>query len=122
ARAPRTPRPTNKPGTRPPWLPPYKDQRAWRQDTWGQIVLLHARYSQALEHLPDEWWQYQTHTETLSALATWRAEIDNHAQDPREELAFHNQLNTYTNTLQRQSNITTTWNPNMPPPPEWTDH
>jgi hypothetical protein len=32
-------------------------------------------------------WTDESHTETLCALAIWRAEIDDTGQDPREELA-----------------------------------
>jgi hypothetical protein len=37
-------------------------------------------------------WTDEFTTETLCALATWRAELDDTGQDPRDELAFKNQL------------------------------
>ncbi len=52
-----------------------------------------------LEHLKDGWWTDEAQTETLCALATWRAEIDDHGRDPREELAFHQQLGRLSPTL-----------------------
>lgn len=103
-------------GGRAPWLEPYGGSKTWRQQTWGAIVALHGRYPQALAHLKDQWWTNDQHTETLSALAIWRTEIDDNSQDPRDELAFQTQLNDYTHTLQQQNTGTTnTWTPGAPP-------
>ena len=88
---------------------------------WGAIVALHGRYPKALANLKDEWWTSEAHTEILCALATWRAELDDNGTDPREELAFHTQLNDYTHTLRQEGGgITNTWTPG-PPPQEWVD-
>ncbi len=65
---------------------------------WGSIVALHGRYPRHLEHLKDGWWDDEATAETLCALAVWRAEIDQHGRDPREELAFHHQLADYAHT------------------------
>lgn len=109
-------------GQRPAWLEPYGGDPTWRQQTWGAIVALHGRYPRHLEHLKHGWWNDEAHTEILSALAAWRQELDDHAQDPREEIAFHHQLTNYTQTLRQQSaGATKTWKP-APPPDEWTNH
>ena len=101
---------------RPAWLEPYGGDQAWRKRMWGEIVALHGRYPKALAQLKDEWWTEELHTEILCALASWRAELDEKAQDPREEIAFHAQLADYTHRLQKESTgITTTWKPGAPP-------
>jgi hypothetical protein len=82
-------------GERPPWLEPYGGDHEWRQRMWGAIVALHGRYPRALAALKEQWWTDESHTETLCALATWRAEIDDTGRDPREELAFQTQLADY---------------------------
>jgi len=63
-------------GERARWLKPYDGDHEWRTEMWGQVVALHGRYPHHLENLKDKWWTNDAHTETLSALATWRAEID----------------------------------------------
>jgi hypothetical protein len=86
---------------------------------WGAIVALHGRYPLQLQSLQDGWWTDDSQTETLCALAVWRTELDDAGQDPREELAFQNQLADYSQTLQRQGGgVTKAWTPG-PPPPEW---
>jgi hypothetical protein len=98
------------------WLEPYGGDPTWRQEMWGAIVALHGRYPRALANLKDDWWTDEQHTETLCALATWRSELDDAGIDPREELAFHTQLNDYAHTLQRESaGVTKTWTPGAPP-------
>lgn len=42
-----------------------------------------------LQHIKPGWWESPSITEMLCALAVWCEQIDNHAQDPREEIAFH---------------------------------
>jgi hypothetical protein len=102
------------------WLEPYGGDLTWLQQMWGAIVALHGRYPKALAHLNDEWWTSEAHTEMLCALATWRAELDDNGTDPREELAFHTQLNDYTHTLRQEgSGISNRWTPG-PPPEEWS--
>ena len=67
-------------------------------------------------NLKEDWWSDEAHTETLCALAVWRAEIDDKGQDPREELAFQQQLADYAETLRQQGGgVTKTWRPGAPP-------
>jgi hypothetical protein len=104
---------------RAPWLQPYGGDHEWRSEMWGQIVALHGRYPKALDALQDGWWTDDSHTETLCALAMWRAEIDDTGQDPREELAFQNQLADYSHALRQQGGgVTKEWKPGAPPA-EW---
>ena len=106
-------------GERPPWLEPYGGDAEWRQQMWGAVVALHGRYPTQLEALKDKWWKDDSQTETLCALAVWRAELDDAGQDPRDELAFQNQLADYSQLLSRQGGgVTKAWKPGAPPP-EW---
>ncbi len=84
---------------RAPWLEPYGGDPGWRKQMWGAVVALHGRYPTKLEALKDKWWKSDSQTETLCALAVWRAELDDAAQDPRDELAFQNQLTDYAQAL-----------------------
>jgi hypothetical protein len=85
----------------------------------GAIVALHGRYPEQLETLKDKWWSSESTTETLCALAVWRAELDDGCQDPREELAFQTQLADYSQLLRQQGGgVTKTWKPGAAPP-EW---
>jgi len=98
------------------WLEPYGGSASWRAETWGAIVALHGRYPRALGNLKDGWWTDEAHTETLCALATWRTEIDDTGQDPREELAFHAQLADYAHVLRGEGGgVTRAWQPGAPP-------
>jgi hypothetical protein len=109
-----------RPDSRAQWLEPYGGDPMWREEMWGAIVALHGRYPRRLEHLKDGWWNDEAHTETLCALAVWRAEIDDAGQDPREELAFQAQLADYAQTLRQQGGgVAKTWRPEAPPQ-EWT--
>lgn len=106
-------------GERPPWLEPYGGDPEWRQQMWGAIVALRGRYPEQLEPLKDKWWTDESTVETLAALATWRAELDETRQDPRDELAFQTQLNDYSQQLrQKGGGVTKTWKPGATPP-EW---
>jgi len=106
---------------RPPWLEPYGGDPAWRREMWGAIVALHGRYPRHLQHLKDGWWNDEGQTETLCALAVWRAEIDESGRDPREELAFQHQLADYAHTLRQQGGgVAKAWKP-AAPPDEWID-
>jgi len=108
-----------KTGERARWLEPWGGDTAWRTQMWGEIVALHGRYPTALGHLNDEWWNEDTHTEMLCALAVWRSELDDTGIDPREELYFHSQLSAYSETLRQQGGgVTKTWKPGAPPA-EW---
>lgn len=109
----------SKSGQRARWLEPWGGDTRWRAEMWGQIVALHGRYPRALAALKDEWWTDDAHTETLSALAVWRSELDDAGVDPREELAFHTQLGDYAHTLRQEGGgVTKTWKPGAPPA-EW---
>jgi hypothetical protein len=109
----------SKSGERARWLEPWGGDARWRADMWGQIVALHGRYPKALARLRDGWWKDEAHTETLCALAVWRAELDDAGVDPREELAFHAQLGDYARTLSQESGGSTkAWKPGAPPA-EW---
>jgi hypothetical protein len=86
---------------------------------WDQIVALHGRYPQQLQALKDKWWTDESTTETLWALAIWRAEFDDTGQDLRDELAFQKQLTDYAQQLRQQGGgVTKAWKPGAPPP-EW---
>jgi hypothetical protein len=101
------------------WLEPYGGSASWRAEMWGAIVALHGRYPRALGALKDGWWTDEVHTETLCALATWRAEIDDAGQDPREELAFQAQLADYAHVLRGEGGgVAKAWTPGAPPA-EW---
>ena len=89
------------------------------QEMWGAIVALHGRYPRLLAALKDGWWSDEAHTETLCALAVWRAEIDDAGMDPREELAFQDQLADYAQVLRQEGGgVTKAWKPGAPPE-EW---
>jgi hypothetical protein len=60
----------------------YGGDAEWRQQMWGAIVALHGRYPTQLEALKDKWWKDDSQTETLCALAVWRAELDDTGQIP----------------------------------------
>ena len=86
---------------------------------WGAIVALHGRYPDQLQALKDKWWTSDATTETLCALAVWRAELDDGGQDPREEIAFQHQLTDYTHLLRQQDGgATKEWKPGATPH-EW---
>jgi hypothetical protein len=115
-RAPRAP-PTvdGKAGGRPRWLEPHGGDPGWRQQMWGAIVALHGRYPRHLQDLQNGWWTDEAQTETLCALAVWRAEIDASAQDLREELAFQTHLAHYAHTLRQQGGgVAKAWTPGAP--------
>lgn len=108
-------------GERAPWLEPYGGNNEWRRQMWGAIVALHGRYPVQLGALKDKWWTDEATTETLCALTTWRAELDDTGQDPRDELAFQNQLTDYSQILRQQGGgVTKTWKPGAAPP-EWAN-
>jgi hypothetical protein len=109
-------------GDRPPWLEPYGGDPEWRQQIWRATVALHGRYPHHLEALNDKWWTDESTLEALAALTTWRAELDETHQDPRNELAFQTQLNDYAQRLhQTGGGVTKAWKPG-PTPPEWASN
>ena len=104
---------------RPRWLEPYGGDHDWRAEIWGAIVALRARYPRHLGALKDGWWKDESHTETLSALAVWRGDLDDGGMDPREELSFQAQLAEYAATLAREGGgVDRRWAPGVPPE-EW---
>jgi hypothetical protein len=106
-------------GERAPWLEPYGGDSEWRRQMWGAIVALHGRYPVQLGTLNEKWWTDESQTETLCALAVWRAELDDLGQDPRDELAFQTQLADYSKVLRQQGGgVTKAWKPGATPP-EW---
>jgi hypothetical protein len=101
------------------WLEPYGGDSTWREYMWGAIVALHGRYPSQLEALNDLWWTSDAHTETLCALAVWRAEIDDTGEDPREELSFQSHLSAFAHALRQEGGgVTKAWRPGAPPD-EW---
>jgi hypothetical protein len=101
---------------RAPWIEPIFGASAWRMETWRSIVALHERYPRELGHLKDGWWDNTAHVETLCALVAWRKWIDQGANDPREELAFHVQLTDYAHELRQEGGgVTRAWKPAAPP-------
>src|ERR1035441_3415792 len=65
------------------------------------------------------WWKDDSQTETLCALAVWRAELDDAGRDPRDELAFQNQLADYAQVLRQQDGGGTKGGKPRAPPAEW---
>jgi hypothetical protein len=103
--------------TVPPWLEPFDDEerRLWRQRTWGDAVALCGRYPTSLEALPEFWWRESELLENVCALAAWRMNIDCAGQDPRDELAFHNQLADFRDVLRRRGGgVTKHFKPGAP--------
>ncbi len=99
-------------GARPRWLEPYGGGPDWRREMWGAVVALNGRYPRQLQDVKTGWWADESQTETLCALAVWRAEIDDAGQDPREELAFQHQLDHYADKLRQQGgSVTDAWRP-----------
>ncbi len=107
------------PDRRAPWIEPLFDYREWRTQMWGSIVALHGRYPRQLACLKDGWWEDTGHVEMLCALVVWRDWIDQIADDPRYEFAFHAQLANYGQELQQEGGgVTRAWKPGVPPD-EW---
>jgi hypothetical protein len=88
----------------PPWLPSDSDPH-WTENTKAAIDALCRRYPDALAKLEHDWHERPERVEVLAALATWRASIDATAEDPREELSFHNALQQLTRTLDRSGGL-----------------
>jgi hypothetical protein len=109
-----------RPAARSRWLEPYGGDRHWSEEMWTAIVELHGRYPRHLEGLQHGWWLDESHTETLCALAVWRAEIDDADNDPREELAFQSHLAHYAQLLRAQGGgVEAAWVPGALPA-EWS--
>ncbi len=111
--------PQPRPARRACWIEPFDGEQEWRRDMWAAIVALRERYPRELGHLKDAWWEQGTHVETLCALAVWRDWIDRAADDPREELVFHSQLEEYGRALRQEGGgVSAVWQPDAPPN-EW---
>jgi hypothetical protein len=104
-------------GPRALWLEPFEGERQeWRRDMWGAIVALRGRYPRELGHIKDGWWDHTAHVETLCALVVWRDWIDQVADDPRDELVFHAQLEDYSRALRQEGgSVSAAWQPGAPP-------
>jgi hypothetical protein len=87
---------------------------------WGAIVALHGRYPRELGHLKAGWWDHTAHVEMLCALVVWCDWIDQAAaDDPRDELVFHAQLEDYSRALRQEGGgVSASWQPDAPPA-EW---
>jgi hypothetical protein len=117
---PAMPAPPPRRSTRARWLEPYGGDRDWSVEMWAAIVELHGRYPRQLENVQEGWWLDEAHTETLCALAVWRAEIDDSGDDPREELTFQSHLAHYAGVLRGQGGgVDAAWVPSAPPA-HWT--
>jgi len=101
-----------------PWIA-SEDDPDWHKNTWGAIVVLHRRYPRALAKLEHDWWEHHERVETLAALAVWRANIDASAEDPREELAFHNALHQLARLLDQTPGIGRPFKAGTTMPVEW---
>jgi hypothetical protein len=102
----------------PPWLPNEQDPN-WAEHMWAAIVALHQRYPRALAKLESDWYEHPERSETLTALATWRASIDAAAEDPREELAFQSALQQLARTLDQSPGLGRPFKADTPMPPGW---
>jgi hypothetical protein len=104
---------------RPHWLEPFGGDPGWRREMWGAIVALYGRYPRLLEGLKEGWWGDEAATEMLCALTVWRAELDEVAAGPREELSFHRELADFAALVRQQGGgVASSWAPGAPPP-EW---
>jgi|HubBroStandDraft_6_1064221.scaffolds.fasta_scaffold344971_2 hypothetical protein len=120
--APRAVRPA--PSTSGPavWLEPFgNDRRAWRREAWAAVLALCARYPHQLARLEDGWWRQPARVELLCALAAWRDAIDHAGQDPREELAFHHQLDAIQQMLEQTPGVGADVFTPGAPPSDWLD-
>jgi hypothetical protein len=118
---PTPPKPKPRPKGRPPWLAPWDEdeERIWLLDMWGSIHALLERYTTMLGGLPDNWWHDARFTEWLSAMATWRTNIDAASEDPREEIAFHNGLQQLARIIDQTPHRGRRFNINDPKPVDW---
>lgn len=86
---------------------------------WGSTIALIRRYPTMLGGLPDKWWHDARFVEWLSAMATWRTNIDAASEDPREEIAFHNGLQQLARIIDQTPNRSRRFNVNDPRPVDW---
>jgi hypothetical protein len=116
-RAQTAPRPT-----RPPvWLQPVDEdnEQDWLCEMWGAIVALRRRYPSMLARLPEGWWRDAQLVEMLSALATWRVNIEAASEDPREEIAFHAALQHVARLLDQTPGSERRFDPDILRPSDW---
>lgn len=111
-------RPTSPPRAGAPWIA-FDDDPAWRSNTWGLIVALHQRYPRPLAKLEHDWYEHPERVETLAALAFWCANIDSSAEDPREELAFHNALQQLARILDQMPGLGRPFKTGTTMPAQW---
>jgi hypothetical protein len=118
---PTPPKPRPRSRRRPVWLQPLDEDEEWiwLQDMWGSIIALLLRYPTMLGGLPDRWWRDARLVEWLSALATWRTNIDAASEDPREEIAFHNGLQQLARIIDQTPSGERRFNANMGMPVDW---
>jgi hypothetical protein len=106
---------------RPPWLRPWDEdeERVWHLEMWASISAMCRRYPTILGGLSEHWWQDRRLVEWLSALAIWRCSIDAAAEDPREEISFHNALHQLARIIEQAPGRAGRFNPDSPRPTEW---
>jgi hypothetical protein len=86
---------------------------------WGAIVALRGRYPEQLQALKDKWWTDESTTETLAALAAWRAELDETRQAPATSSPSKPNSTTTPNSYAKKGGgVTKLWKPSATPP-EW---
>ena len=107
----------------PSWLEPVAphERREWRSELWAAVVALYARYPRELDRLEASWWCNRARTEHLAALDAWRFAIDQGSRDPREELAFHAQLDDLRYALEHAPGVGADVFRPGPPQHEWLD-
>ena len=67
-----------------------------------------------------DWWTDRALVEVLSALSTWRSQLDaGQNTDPRAELLFHDRLELLERQLTHTSDPTAARFTGGPPPSEW---
>jgi hypothetical protein len=81
--------------------------------------VLYERYPQALAKLEQDWYEHPERVETLVVLAFWRVNIDSSAEDPREELAFHNALQQLARVLDQTHGLGRPFKTGTTMPAEW---
>jgi hypothetical protein len=118
---PTPPKPRPRPRGRPPWLQPWEEDEEWiwLQNMWGSIVALLERYPTMLGGFSDRWWRDARFVEWLSAMATWRTNIDAASEDPREEIAFHNGLQQLARIIDQTPSGERRFNVKMGMPVDW---
>jgi hypothetical protein len=96
-----------------------QQEPAWRAEMWGAIVAMSRRYPAMLGGLSEHWWRDRRLVEWLSALATWRIAIDAAAEDPREEISFHNALQQLARIVEQAPGRIGRFDPDSSRPIEW---